>query len=118
LPQKPHFLKLDFSFSLFPLSFSLAKFAFLLYYYFFLITSAIMEGTPTQYESKESCTTATTTTATTASNTTIDNDCPRFRPFATLPTMKLKVRKAKYSTSLDPRGYIPGKLLKDAGLTC
>ncbi|CAO3593697.1 unnamed protein product [Absidia cylindrospora] len=47
----------------------------------------------------------TTTTTTTNQN---DNDCPRFRPFAaSLPNLKLKVRKAKYSTSLDPRGYIP-----------
>ncbi|KAI8096346.1 uncharacterized protein BX664DRAFT_323720 [Halteromyces radiatus] len=39
--------------------------------------------------------------------TNTDNDCPRFRPFASLPNLRLKVRKAKYSTSLDPRGYIP-----------
>ncbi|KAI8394033.1 transcription regulator HTH, apses-type DNA-binding domain-containing protein, partial [Radiomyces spectabilis] len=37
----------------------------------------------------------------------MDNDCPKFRPFS-LPTQRLpKVKKAKYSTSLDPRGYIP-----------
>lgn len=38
-----------------------------------------------------------------------DNDCPRFRPFACPTQRKIKVKKAKYSTSLDPRGYIPGK---------
>lgn len=42
---------------------------------------------------------------TTASN---DNDCPRFRPFASPTQRMIKVKKAKYSTSLDPRGYIPG----------
>ncbi|KAI7894972.1 transcription regulator HTH, apses-type DNA-binding domain-containing protein [Mucor mucedo] len=40
----------------------------------------------------------------TASN---DNDCPRFRPFASPTQRMIKVKKAKYSTSLDPRGYIP-----------
>ncbi|RUS13041.1 hypothetical protein BC937DRAFT_86444 [Endogone sp. FLAS-F59071] len=36
-----------------------------------------------------------------------ENDSPKFRPFVT-PKHKLpKVKKAKYSTSLDPRGYIP-----------
>ncbi|ORZ11137.1 transcription regulator HTH, apses-type DNA-binding domain-containing protein [Absidia repens] len=35
-----------------------------------------------------------------------ETDCPTFRPFATA-SLKLKVRKDKYSTSLDPRGYIP-----------
>ncbi|KAI9305967.1 hypothetical protein BJ944DRAFT_229910 [Cunninghamella echinulata] len=35
-----------------------------------------------------------------------DNDCPRYRPFS-LPNVRIKVRKAKYSTSLDSRGYIP-----------
>jgi hypothetical protein len=48
------------------------------------------------------------------SNTTNnnDNDCPRFRPFAcpnNTGQRMIKVKKAKYSTSLDPRGYIPGK---------
>ncbi|ORZ06227.1 transcription regulator HTH, apses-type DNA-binding domain-containing protein [Absidia repens] len=53
-------------------------------------------------------TTTTTTTPTPVSTNQNDNDCPRFRPFAaSLPNLKLKVRKAKYSTSLDPRGYIP-----------
>ncbi|KAI8881521.1 DNA-binding domain of Mlu1-box binding protein MBP1, partial [Backusella circina FSU 941] len=34
-----------------------------------------------------------------------DNDCPRFRPF-TSPNRMVKIKKAKYSTSLDPRGFI------------
>ncbi|KAK4519962.1 mitochondrial import inner membrane translocase subunit tim54 [Mucor velutinosus] len=39
----------------------------------------------------------------------MDNDCPRYRPFASSTTAQriVKVKKAKYSTSLDPRGYIP-----------
>ncbi|KAI8640992.1 transcription regulator HTH, apses-type DNA-binding domain-containing protein [Parasitella parasitica] len=38
----------------------------------------------------------------------MDNDCPRYRPFASSTTHRTsKVKKAKYSTSLDPRGYIP-----------
>ncbi|GAN03906.1 DNA-binding domain of Mlu1-box binding protein MBP1 [Mucor ambiguus] len=39
----------------------------------------------------------------------MDNDCPRYRPFAPSTTTQriVKVKKAKYSTSLDPRGYIP-----------
>ncbi|KAI8993674.1 transcription regulator HTH, apses-type DNA-binding domain-containing protein [Pilobolus umbonatus] len=37
----------------------------------------------------------------------IDNDCPRFRPFVPSNQRMVKVKKAKYSTSLDPRGYIP-----------
>ncbi|KAI8080395.1 transcription regulator HTH, apses-type DNA-binding domain-containing protein [Thamnidium elegans] len=44
----------------------------------------------------------------TATSTPInDNDCPRFRPFASPTQRMIKVKKAKYSTSLDPRGYIP-----------
>ncbi|RUP06763.1 hypothetical protein BC936DRAFT_140266 [Jimgerdemannia flammicorona] len=40
-----------------------------------------------------------------------DNDSPKFRPFIT-PNHKLpKVKRAKYSTSLDPRGYIPGTIM-------
>jgi hypothetical protein len=39
-----------------------------------------------------------------------DNDCPRFRPFASPTQRMIKVKKAKYSTSLDPRGYIPGNI--------
>ncbi|KAG2178413.1 hypothetical protein INT44_001565 [Umbelopsis vinacea] len=37
----------------------------------------------------------------------VDNDSPRFRPFASPSHKLIKVKKAKYSTSLDPRGYIP-----------
>ncbi|KAL7332546.1 hypothetical protein PS15p_204569 [Mucor circinelloides] len=39
----------------------------------------------------------------------MDNDCPRYRPFAPSTTSQrtVKIKKAKYSTSLDPRGYIP-----------
>ncbi|CEP15588.1 hypothetical protein [Parasitella parasitica] len=38
----------------------------------------------------------------------MDNDCLRYRPFASSTAHRiLKVKKAKYSTSLDPRGYIP-----------
>ncbi|KAI8328738.1 transcription regulator HTH, apses-type DNA-binding domain-containing protein, partial [Chlamydoabsidia padenii] len=72
-----------------------------------------MERVPTQYETKDIIATtasdgaSATTAITTATTSSTDNDCPRFRPFASLPSMKLKVRKAKYSTSLDPRGYIP-----------
>lgn len=42
----------------------------------------------------------------------MDNDCPRYRPFAPSTTSQriVKVKKAKYSTSLDPRGYIPGNV--------
>jgi hypothetical protein len=43
--------------------------------------------------------------ATTTSN---ESDCPRFRPFVSPNQRLIKVKKAKYSTSLDPRGYIPG----------
>ncbi|KAG0164599.1 hypothetical protein DFQ28_009646 [Apophysomyces sp. BC1034] len=39
-------------------------------------------------------------------NANTENDCPRFRPFATSHRI-VKVKKAKYSTSLDSRGYIP-----------
>ncbi|KAF7730278.1 hypothetical protein EC973_002521 [Apophysomyces ossiformis] len=39
-------------------------------------------------------------------NANTENDCPRFRPFATSHRL-VKVKKAKYSTSLDSRGYIP-----------
>lgn len=46
---------------------------------------------------------------TTTSTSINDNDCPRFRPFASPTQRMIKVKKAKYSTSLDPRGYIPGK---------
>lgn len=46
-----------------------------------------------------------TTSSTTSMN---DNDCPRFRPFASPTQRMIKVKKAKYSTSLDSRGYIPG----------
>ncbi|KAI9033551.1 transcription regulator HTH, apses-type DNA-binding domain-containing protein, partial [Phycomyces nitens] len=35
------------------------------------------------------------------------NDSPRFRPFGCHVQVPVKVKKAKYSTSLDPRGYIP-----------
>lgn len=45
----------------------------------------------------------------TTSTSINDNDCPRFRPFASPTQRMIKVKKAKYSTSLDPRGYIPGK---------
>ncbi|KAL9553352.1 hypothetical protein MBANPS3_003326 [Mucor bainieri] len=40
----------------------------------------------------------------------MDSDCPRYRPFTPSTTAQrvVKVKKAKYSTSLDPRGYIPG----------
>ncbi|CAO3634578.1 unnamed protein product [Mucor hiemalis] len=52
-----------------------------------------------------------TTTAINTINNTInnanDNDCPRFRPFVSPNQRMVKVKKAKYSTSLDPRGYIP-----------
>lgn len=41
-------------------------------------------------------------------NNANDNDCPRFRPFVSPNQRTVKVKKAKYSTSLDPRGYIPG----------
>lgn len=41
----------------------------------------------------------------------VDNDCPRFRPFAS-PTHRIKVKKANYTTSLDPRGHIPGIIIK------
>ncbi|KAG2172024.1 hypothetical protein INT43_001501 [Umbelopsis isabellina] len=37
----------------------------------------------------------------------VDNDSPKFRPFASPSHKLIKVKKAKYSTSLDPRGYIP-----------
>lgn len=43
-----------------------------------------------------------------------DNDCPRFRPFASPTQRMIKVKKAKYSTSLDPRGYIPGNINKES----
>ncbi|KAI8357267.1 transcription regulator HTH, apses-type DNA-binding domain-containing protein [Blakeslea trispora] len=36
-----------------------------------------------------------------------DSDCPKFRPFISHTQRITKVKKAKYSTSLDPRGYIP-----------
>lgn len=44
----------------------------------------------------------------------MDNDCPRYRPFGPSTTTQriVKVKKAKYSTSLDPRGYIPGNTIK------
>ncbi|ORX51189.1 DNA-binding domain of Mlu1-box binding protein MBP1, partial [Hesseltinella vesiculosa] len=40
-------------------------------------------------------------------NCNFDTDCSRFKPFPCSSNMRLKVKRAKYSTSLDPRGYIP-----------
>jgi hypothetical protein len=40
-----------------------------------------------------------------------DNDCPIYRPFQN--NDRITIKKDHYSTSLDPRGYIPGNLSFD-----
>jgi hypothetical protein len=40
-----------------------------------------------------------------------DNDCPIYRPFQN--NDRITIKKDHYSTSLDPRGYIPGNLSLD-----
>lgn len=52
----------------------------------------------------------TTNNITVNNNSNNESDCPRFRPFVSPTQRMIKVKKAKYSTSLDPRGYIPGKI--------
>lgn len=56
-----------------------------------------------------------TTTTTTHNNNHInnkknadDNDCLMYRPFQ---SDTIQIKKDHYSTSLDPRGYIPGIFL-------
>lgn len=38
-----------------------------------------------------------------------DNDCLMYRPFQSENERNIYIKRDHYSTSLDPRGYIPGK---------
>jgi hypothetical protein len=38
-----------------------------------------------------------------------DNDCLMYRPFQAENECNIYIKRDHYSTSLDPRGYIPGK---------
>lgn len=38
-----------------------------------------------------------------------DNDCLMYRPFQAENERNIYIKRDHYSTSLDPRGYIPGK---------
>lgn len=45
--------------------------------------------------------------------TSADNDCLIYRPFQSPigENNNLNIKRDHYSTSLDPRGYIPGKIV-------
>jgi hypothetical protein len=65
----------------------------------------------------ETTTTSTTVKKNLSTVSTADNDCLMYRPFQSPvgENTNLNIKRDHYSTSLDSRGYIPGKASKFLG---